>query len=91
MRLITRFDAASYGSSDFTVRPSGPQYLNAAGLQVSLIANQPTFNRKNGFRKLEMSLPFGLLGNCAAKIFNWRTREDSNLWPLPSEGSALSG
>ncbi len=20
----------------------------------------------------------------------WRTREDSNLWPLPSEGSALS-
>jgi site-specific DNA recombinase len=21
---------------------------------------------------------------------NWRTRQDSNLWPLPSEGSALS-
>ena len=21
---------------------------------------------------------------------SWRTREDSNLWPLPSEGSALS-
>ncbi len=21
---------------------------------------------------------------------NWRTIEDSNLWPLPSEGSALS-
>jgi hypothetical protein len=21
---------------------------------------------------------------------NWRTQEDSNLWPLPSEGSALS-
>jgi hypothetical protein len=20
----------------------------------------------------------------------WRTQEDSNLWPLPSEGSALS-
>ena len=24
------------------------------------------------------------------KTENWRTREDSNLWPLPSEGSALS-
>jgi hypothetical protein len=21
---------------------------------------------------------------------HWRTRQDSNLWPLPSEGSALS-
>ena len=29
MRLITLFDAASYGSADFTVRPSYPQYLNA--------------------------------------------------------------
>jgi len=23
-------------------------------------------------------------------MVNWRTRQDSNLWPLPSEGSALS-
>jgi len=23
-------------------------------------------------------------------VRNWRTRQDSNLWPLPSEGSALS-
>jgi site-specific DNA recombinase len=23
-------------------------------------------------------------------VREWRTREDSNLWPLPSEGSALS-
>jgi hypothetical protein len=22
--------------------------------------------------------------------FKWRARQDSNLWPLPSEGSALS-
>ena len=24
------------------------------------------------------------------KAVDWRTRQDSNLWPLPSEGSALS-
>jgi len=23
-------------------------------------------------------------------VRNWCTRQDSNLWPLPSEGSALS-
>ncbi len=25
-----------------------------------------------------------------AKVEKWRTQEDSNLWPLPSEGNALS-
>ena len=29
------------------------------------------------------------LNNCFS-LFFWRTRQDSNLWPLPSEGSALS-
>ncbi len=27
---------------------------------------------------------------CAKSLKRWRTRQDSNLWPLPSEGSALS-
>jgi hypothetical protein len=26
----------------------------------------------------------------AKSLILWRTRQDSNLWPLPSEGSALS-
>ena len=25
-----------------------------------------------------------------SSVLKWRTRQDSNLWPLPSEGSALS-
>ncbi len=29
-------------------------------------------------------------GNVPGFVRRWRTREDSNLWPLPSEGSALS-
>ena len=28
--------------------------------------------------------------NCSVDGRKWRTQEDSNLWPLPSEGSALS-
>ena len=28
--------------------------------------------------------------NVRGYVRNWRTQEDSNLWPLPSEGSALS-
>ena len=27
---------------------------------------------------------------CLLRDKRWRTRQDSNLWPLPSEGSALS-
>jgi len=29
-------------------------------------------------------------GNVLGFVGRWRTRQDSNLWPLPSEGSALS-
>ena len=29
-------------------------------------------------------------GDVRKRLPKWRTRQDSNLWPLPSEGSALS-
>ncbi len=32
----------------------------------------------------------GTTGNVRGFVRKWCTREDSNLWPLPSEGSALS-
>ncbi len=32
----------------------------------------------------------GAIRSCISYLEVWRTREDSNLWPLPSEGSALS-
>ena len=30
------------------------------------------------------------VGKSRCTMRRWRTQEDSNLWPLPSEGSALS-
>ena len=41
---------------------------------------------------LEQVIAGSATGSSSVRSFvpKWRTREDSNLWPLPSEGSALS-
>ena len=39
-------------------------------------------------RKAVSRADAGIQSSAATRV--WRTRQDSNLWPLPSEGSALS-
>jgi hypothetical protein len=46
--------------------------------------------RVRGRRTICARFPYGSSPRSAKWLSLWRTRQDSNLWPLPSEGNALS-
>jgi hypothetical protein len=62
---------------------------------ISLNRDDLAFNAKMGSAKArrtppEMAASIEKSVKSLILLTEWRTQEDSNLWPLPSEGSALS-
>ena len=87
---------AARSGSPFFRRPAGDRGLCSACHRSSLVQEGPSRpdrsfrdrrreeDEKKGQNSAHLAIPASALAT------DWRTRRDSNPWPLPSEGSALS-
>ena len=74
-------DNANYiGIDDVAIAPSDAAAVPEPGAWLMMVAG---FGAVGVQRRRDMRRRSG-------QVVQWRTRQDSNLWPLPSEGSALS-
>ena len=74
--------------------PSDPglrkKYVQAFVSEVVMTRERLTVRGPVASLVQAVSTPNAIDAPVRTSMVNWRTRQDSNLWPLPSEGSALS-
>jgi hypothetical protein len=88
--LVESFELAlQYLSSPWNIRNNDQVAWQKTVLRLAF-AEPIHYCRNQGVRTPNIFFPFKVWGKFQLRNVKWRTREDSNLWPLPSEGSALS-